>query len=437
MPFFKTVNYCTEPVAKKEIFGWLMYDFANSSYVTVVISYIYSVFFITYIIPESEPFRDTYWALTIFLATVIVVILSPYLGAIADHYQNKKKILFYLTLLCCSSTAALFWIEPGQLWLAIFLLVLSNCCWMISENFIASFIPEITTKTNIGKVTGIGWGIGYLGGLVSLYIVHLIITAPANTQHLLYIDQNQLAMIVVAAFYFICTLPSFALLKNRHITQQMGQDERRRNYLYSVLNKKYFLAIRDKYPNMIKFLLPFFFYSAAIAIVVRFFAIYLISEFSVSSQTLIMIGITLQVSALCGAISFGYIQDYIGAKPALLISLLWWLVSILAIYFVQPLAELLSIEIKELFVVIAIICGVALGATQNTSRAIIGLMSKVEDAALVYGVWGMVGKLAIILGMTFGPLADFIGIHNALILIIALFIISIAFTAKVKIEPNS
>lgn len=183
------------PIQKREIFGWAMYDFANSSYTTVVITYIYSAFFISTIIPKESTLQDTYWSIAIVISTFLSIILSPILGSMADFNGRKKKYLVWLTSVSVVFTGSLFFVEPGQVWLGISLLVFSNTAWMLSENFIASFLPDITTPKNIGKISGIGWGIGYIGGLLSLVLMVGLITANANTNPTLYIYQNQVAML--------------------------------------------------------------------------------------------------------------------------------------------------------------------------------------------------------------------------------------------------
>ncbi len=413
-----------EPVSKREIFGWAMYDFANSSYTTVVITYIYSAFFVSHIVPEDSALRDTYWSAAIVISTLLSVILAPVLGAMADLTGNKKIFLAVLTAISVTFTASLFFVNPGQVWLGISLLVFSNTAWMLSENFIASFLPEITTPENIGKISGIGWGIGYIGGLLSLILMIGLITADSETQLPEFVSQNQTAMLVVALFYLIAALPTFIFLKSRtqatiihnSLSDVVKASSKR------VINM---MALINEYPILFRFFIPFTVYSAGIAVIVKFFGIYASEELKITGSFLIMAGAILQIASMLGAIVFGFIQDKKGAAFTLKASLIWWLLGILGIYFLADISLVFNMEIKYMFIVIAFVAGSALGATQSASRAVVGLITKPEDASLSYGLWGVFGKLAIVLGMVFGPISDAVGRHNALLVVMAYFILGL------------
>ena len=417
----------SEQIKKREIWGWAMYDFANSSYTTVVITYIYSAFFVSQIVPEASGLRDTYWSVAIVISTLLSVLLSPLLGAMADLSGQKKKYLFGLTLVSVVFTASLFFVDPGEVWLGISLLVFSNTAWMLSENFIASFLPEISTPQTIGKISGIGWGIGYIGGLLSLVLMIGLITANADEAPALYISQNQMAMLAVALFYLIAALPTYIFLKERTFAKASYQQASMAVvFKASAQRVSNMLVLVKEYPVLFRFFIPFTVYSAGIAVIVKFFGIYASEELHISGTFLIMVGAILQIASMIGAITFGLIQDKKGAAFTLTASLIWWLLGILGIYFLENIAALFSMENKKMFIVIAFIAGSALGATQSASRAVVGLITKKEDASLSYGLWGVFGKFAIVLGMIFGPIADAVGRHNALLVVMVYFIIGLA-----------
>jgi len=200
----------TLPVKKREIFGWAMYDFANSSYTTVVVTFVYSAFFVSYIVPpELAHLKNTFWSIAVASSTLIAIVLAPFVGVLCDYSGKKKKYLAWCTLTSVFATFGLFLVEPGQIWAGLMLLILSNTAWMISESFIASFLTELSDKSNMGKISGIGWGIGYIGGLLSLILMRFIITADGTTATDSFIDQNQLSMLIIAVFYFLGALPTF------------------------------------------------------------------------------------------------------------------------------------------------------------------------------------------------------------------------------------
>lgn len=428
-----------DSISKKEIFGWAMYDFANSSYTTVVITYIYSAFFVSHIVPAESGLRDTYWSIAIGISTILSVVLAPFLGSLADLSGNKKRFLMVLTAMSVVFTSSLFFVNPGQVWLGITFLIFSNTAWMLSENFIASFLPEISTPKNVGMISGIGWGIGYIGGLLSLVLMLGLITASAEDSPSAFIHQNQMAMVVVALFYLLAALPTFIFLKERTIAKPEYKTMSLRDVIKFSTNRVLnMMALIKQYPVLFRFFIPFTVYSAGIAVIVKFFGIYATQELNFTGGFLIAVGAILQISAMLGAIVFGFVQDKKGAAFTLNTSLLMWLLGLLAIYYLDNIAVLLGMEIKQTFIIIAFIAGSALGATQSASRAVVGLITSKEDAALSYGLWGVFGKLAIVLGMVFGPISDAVGRHDALWVVMAYFALGMLLLRLVpfKTLPN-
>ena len=206
------------PVTRREIFGWAMFDFANSSYTTVVISAVYGAFFVGSIVPAGSAARDSYWSTAILISMVVSLVLSPLVGAIVDLSGKKKTYLVVSCIICALGTAGLYFVAPGNVWLAIWLIVVGNTGFMLSESFCASFLPDLATPETMGKISGLGWGVGYLGGLVSVFIAsRVIITADPSTNAAGYVHQNQIAMLAMGAFFVIAALPTFLLVKNRSV----------------------------------------------------------------------------------------------------------------------------------------------------------------------------------------------------------------------------
>jgi len=413
------------PVKKREIFGWAMYDFANSSYTTVVVTFVYSAFFVHYIVPpELAHLKNTFWSIAVTLSTVLSIILAPFVGVLCDYSGKKKKYLAWCTLASVLGTSGLFFVNPGQVGLGLLFLIISNTGWMLSESFIASFLPELATKKNMGKVSGIGWGIGYIGGLLSLLLMFRIITSSAELNQAAYINENQLAMIFIALFYALGALPTFLLVKERAVPRPGFADADLPTLLKAGTGR--ILAMKSlvqEYPILFRFFMAFMVYSAGISVVVKFFGIYAQDEIGITGSSLVLIGATLQISSMIGAIGFGYLEDKLGSKGTILLSLAWWLLGIIGIYSLTPLAELFGLSQENMFTVLAFIAGSALGATQSASRALVGLLAKPKDSALLFGLWGTFGRFAIIIGMTFGPISDLLGRHTALLFIMVYFII--------------
>ena len=411
------------PVRKREIFGWAMYDFANSSYVTVVISVIYSSFFTEHIVPAGSALRDTYWSIAMVASTLLALVLSPLVGAICDFGGHKKRYLAASTIACALTTMALWTVEPGQIAWAIVLLTLSNCAFMVGEAFCASFLPELANRENMGVVSGLGWALGYFGGLVSLVLVQALITADPTSEFAIFIEQNQLAMVAIGLFYAIAAIPTFLLVRERSRPAKGFASANLATLVRAGLRElatSYDLV--RSYPVLFRFFLAFMVYMAGLEVVIKFIGIYATGELQMTTGDLIWMFIILQISAAAGALGFGFIERFLGAKRTVLLTLIWWVVGITAIYYLSELATLFAIKPVSVFMIISVIAGSGIGSVQSSSRTVVALLAPPERSAQMFGFWGMFMRISVILAMTFGPVADAFGSRReALLLIIAFF----------------
>lgn len=414
----------TIPVQKKEIFGWAMYDFANSSYTTVVISLLYSSFFVAHIVPAESTSRDTYWSIAVVCSTILAIVLSPLVGAICDYGGYKKRWLGATTAICGLSTAMLWFVQPGDIWLAIALITVSNCAFMLGEAFCGSFLTDLATKKNMAVISGLGWGLGYFGGLTSLILVKATIAADPADDLAAYIDQNQLAMILIGVFYALAALPTFLLVKERAKPKPGFEGAGiKRLFAAGVKELGESAALIKQYPVLFRFFLAFTVYMAGLEVVIKFIGIYATGELELATSDLITMFLILQISAAVGALSFGFLETKLGAKKTVLLTILWWIGGILAIYWLQNLADMFDAEVKNVFFVIAIIAGSGIGSIQSSSRAVVGMLSPADRSAQMFGFWGMFMRIAIILGMLFGPVSDMVGRRTALLLVVGYFVV--------------
>ena len=419
---------------KREIFGWAMYDVANSAYTTVIITVVFSVFFVSTIVPQGHN-ANTLWALAISLSSLIALILSPFIGVLCDLSGHKKAYLIISTLICSLFTSLLFFVGPGDVWLAIGVIVISNTAWMIGESICASFLSDISSKKNMGLISGIGWGVGYLGGLVSLAVVMFVILAgvdKASIQEQIAMNQN--AMLFIAAFFILAALPTFIWVKNRiKPTQKLTGKQVFKLGVKRLVNGA---ELIKKYPQLFKFFIAFTVYMAGYAAIIKFVGIFANQALDLSSGQLITMFIFLQLSAFAGAILFGFADKLIGPKKSILITLIWWVMGIYTIYSIEAVASILGTDPKTAFTYLALVIGLALGATQSSSRAVVGMLTKNEDSAMMFGFWGMFNRTAILLGMSYGFVADIIGLQSALLLIIVFFVVGGLLFLRVDIKKG-
>lgn len=423
------------PVRKREIFGWAMYDFANSSYTTVVISLLYSSFFVSHIVPEGSASRDTYWSIAMVTSTLLALLLSPLVGAICDYSGKKKHWLGLSTLVCGVSTALLWFVQPGDIWLAIALITISNAAFMIGEAFCGSFLPDLATKKNMAVISGVGWALGYFGGLTSLIIVQASITATPDEALTEYIAQNQLAMVLIGVFFIVAAMPTFLLVRERSVPRPGFEGAPlKRLFAAGMAEVRSSAALAKQYPVLFRFFLAFTVYMAGLEVVIKFIGIYATGELNLQTSDLITLFLILQISAATGALAFGFLETKLGAKRTVLLTIVWWIAGILAIYFLDALSAGLGMAPRDLFFGIAVIAGAGIGSIQSSSRAVVGMLAPADRTAQMFGFWGMFMRAAIILGMLFGPVSDAVGRRTALLLVVAYFVVGGLMLLRVPID---
>ncbi|NBX17467.1 MAG: MFS transporter [Proteobacteria bacterium] len=426
------------PVKKGEIFSWAMFDFANSSYTTVVITAVFSAFFVENIVPKESTARDSYWTFAMSASTLVALILSPLAGAICDLSGRKKLYLAYTTVICALATGMLSFVGQGDIALAIALITVSNAAFMLSETFCGSFLPDLSTRENMGLISGIGWGLGYFGGLASLALVMAVIGDTKNADGAVIVSRHQTAMIVTGAFFLIAALPTLLFVKNRSRPKAGYENASTLDLLKAGVSRfRQTFQTAKQHKTLFRFLLAFMVYMAGLDAVVKFVGIYARSELKFELSDITKMFLILQLSAAAGAVGFGFLESKLGAKKTVMATLVWWIIGILAIYFIQPAASLTGYDPKTLFFGISLIAGSGIGATQSSSRAVVGLLAPASHSAEIFGFWGFFSRLGALLGALFGILSDAAGRQNALLLIVAFFVVGGIMLSPLKIDEET
>jgi UMF1 family MFS transporter len=415
-----------------------MFDFANSSYTTVIITAVFSAFFIEHIVPPGSASRDSYWSFAIASSTILALLLSPLAGAICDLSGRKKRYLAYSTVICSLATMALYFVQPGNVWFAILLLTFSNAAFMLSETFCGSFLPDLASKENMGIISGIGWGLGYFGGLASLALVMFILGETKGADPSIVVSRHQTAMMATGLFFLVAALPTLLFVKNRTSPAQGYETASTRQLLKSGLQRfKGTFHTARQYKVLFRFLLAFMVYMAGLDAIVKFVGIYAREELKFELSDITKMFLILQLSAAAGALGFGFLETKLGAKKTVLATLVWWICGILAIYFLNPLSLLLGIEQKSLFFAISLIAGSGIGATQSSSRAVVGMLAPAKHSAEMFGFWGFFSRLGTLLGVFFGFVSDATSRQTALLLVVAFFMIGALMLAPLRIDEEA
>ena len=425
------------PVTKREIFGWAMFDFANSSYVTVVITAIYSGFFTEYIVPADSPMKNTYWSLAIVCSTLLGLFLAPMVGAICDFSGRKKRYLIISTVICSLVCCLLYWVGPGDVWLGIGVIAVSFAAFKVSEAFCGSFLPELATPKTMGIISGLGWGIGYFGGIGSLLVVLAIVTTKAADNLELFIAQNQLAMVATGIFFLVAALPTFILLKDRG-RPRPGFESASFGELFraGIESLNYTAREAKEHRRFFQFLRAFLFYNAGMAACISFSGIYARQELGFGTSELTIMFLFIQLSSAIGAAAFGFLDAKKGPKFTLLLTLGIWIVGSLLLVVLKDVAALMGVDPKAIFYANCLIMGTGLGALQASSRAVVGILTPKDKAAEMFGFWGMFSQLSALLGMLFGPLGDVLGsLSLAALLVVGFFALGAYLLIQVDLTP--
>ncbi|WP_399682330.1 MFS transporter [Xenophilus sp.] len=387
MPLFSS-SVLRPGVRKREVFGWAMYDFANSGYTTVVITAVYAAYFVGGI-ARSAPWAAFAWTLALSIAYAVVMLSMPAIGAWADRHAAKKRVLMLVTAGCVVATAALA-LTPSLaqdggmqgVLLAMLLVVVSNTFYSYGESLTGAFLPELARPEGMGQVSGWGWGFGYVGGMLTLGLC-LAYVLWAQSRGLPASHFVPVTMLVTAVVYALAACATFALLPER----ARPQPQRARVSPWRQLHATFVAARAQR--DFMWLLACTVCYQAGVAVAIALAAIYAEQVIGfVPHETMVLIFV-LNLAAAGGAFAFGYVQDRIGHRRALSITLLAWV----AVCLIAAGATS-----KGAFWCAAAIAGLAMGSSQSAGRAMTGVLAPPAKLAEYFGLWTFATRLASIVG---------------------------------------
>jgi UMF1 family MFS transporter len=356
----------------------------------VVITAIFNAYFVA-VVAEGEDWGTLAWSAALAVSYFLVMLTAPALGAYADAFASKKRLLLASTIGCVLFTAGLALVGKGELYLAIPLIILSNFFFGVGENLIAAFLPELAKGEAMGKVSGWGWSIGFIGGLLSLG-ASLVYVTWAEGQGQSAAQFVPVTMLITAGLFALAALPTFLMLRERAVPQLHLQGRGVVNEAFTRLGETLHHARR--YRDLGHFLVCLVFYQAGIQAVIALAAIYAQQAMHFGTRETIMLVLLVNVTAAAGAFVFGQIQDRLGHIRTIALTLLGWIAMILIAW---------SADTPGQFWVAANITGLCLGASQSAGRALVGYMSPPARSAEFFGLWGLAVKLSAILGpLTYG-----------------------------------
>ena len=372
-------------VRKREVFGWAMYDFANSGYTTVVITAVFAAYFVGGV-AKGAPWAAFAWTAALSVSYAIVMLSMPAIGAWADRRAAKKRVLAVATAGCVLGTAALA-LTPGfsgttGVAVAMGLVIVSNTFYSYGESLTGAFLPELATAEGMGKVSGWGWAFGYVGGMLALGTCLAYVLA-SQAKGLPASHFVPVTMLITAAIYGTAACATFALLPERARPRATDTASSAWRQLRATFREA------RAYRDFMWLLVCTVCYQGGVAVAITLAAIYAEQVIGfVASETMVLIFV-LNIAAAVGAFSFGYVQDRIGHKIALAGTLVAWI----AVCVIAALATT-----KGAFWWAAAIAGLAMGSSQSAGRAMTGYLAPPRQLAEFFGLWTFATRLASIIG---------------------------------------
>lgn len=403
---------------KLQRFSWFLYDFANNPFSVMIVTFVYPVYFKGVVAAGLGNLGDLLWGVNGSLSLIVVAVLSPVLGAVADLSGRKKAFLIASGLSCVFLTSQLAWIGPGMVFEGMALFILANIVYQTSQVFYNAFLPDLASPEEMGRLSGIGWASAYLGGIAILLLAAPLLQDGEP-------DKARYVFVLTALFYLFFSLPAFFFLPP-------GQKREKRSVGFflsaGVRQVKSTLANLPRYRQLARFLLAYFVYMEGVSTITYYTSIYAQDTLGFTLAELVRLYIVLQTLGVVGAVAFGMLSDRVGPRAVIIVLLiLWSLVGVGAAFTYS----------KGLFWLVASVGALCLASLQAVSRSMVALMVNPEQQAEIFGFYGISGKLSSAVGpFLFGLISLLSGSQRAAMLVVGLlFVIGLFLLLRVE-EPT-
>lgn len=410
-----------EGVTRREVLSWAAYDFANSGYTTVVLTAVFSAYFVGQVAGNAS-WATFLWTFILGLSNLAVMLTMPAIGRRSDARDSRKAWLLSVTLVCVACVCGLYWARQGDILLAVALIILSNYCWSLGESLCAAWLPELARPEAMGRVSGWGWSFGYLGGMLTLG-VSLFWVSHVQGQGGAAADAVPGTMLITGAIYLLAALPMFLFVRDRALPGTTETDQRLR-ILPDVRQEWQRLG---EFADFRRFLLVGFCFNAGVFVVITLTAVYAEQVMGFQMAETMTMFFVVNIAAALGAFLFGYVEDRIGHRHALMLTLLGWIAVVVVAAFTES---------REAFWAAATLAGLCIGSSQSAGRALAGVMAPAQRLAEFYGLWGAATRSAAIIGpITYGAISWGSGGNHRMALLCtgAFFVVALALLFCVNI----
>lgn len=410
---------------KSQIFGWTMYDWANSAFATTIMAAVLPVYYSSVAGANlTGNLATVYWGYTTSLALLIIALISPILGAIADFQGSKKRYLTTFALIGIFATALLFFVNTGDWLLASLLFIFGNIGFSGANVFNDSILPHITTAEDIDQISTRGYALGYLGGGILLAInIAMIQLAPSHLTQLM----SQLSFVSVAVWWLVFTIPLWRRVKEP--PRRIHEGEAGINPVKAGFSRlaQTFSEIR-KYDDLLKFLVAFWLYNDGIGTIIKMATIYG-AEIGIGQTELIGTLLMVQFLGIPFSFGFGWLARRIGTKNSIYISLAVYTGIAIGGYFMSTALH---------FWILGFAVSIVQGGAQALSRSLFGRMVPKSKSAEFFGFFSVSAKFAGIVGpFVFAVVGQIMGSSRlSIVSLIIFFILGFLLLTRVDEEEG-
>jgi UMF1 family MFS transporter len=401
----------------RSVLSWAFFDFGSSAFNTLMVTFVFNYYFV-HVLVGDEQHGTVLWTRAINISAVIVALIGPVLGAVADYSAKKKLFLVLFSLQAILFTVLLFFVGPGAAIPAMILFMVANTGFEAANIFYYAFLPEVAKPSALGRVSGFGYFVGYIGGLLSLALgLGMVKGWLPETDHL----NVRATILLVAGWYLIFSLPMFLWVKEQAVPRQIHGGYLRHGFGRLAETIRH----AGKYREAGKLLIARMIYNDGLVTIIAMAAIYAGATLNMSLEQVLTMAIALNVAAGIGAFAFGYIDDRIGGKKTIAISLVFLTIA--------GIIGVTTTTVKG-FWLAATLIGLMMGPNQSASRSLLARLVPDHKHGEFFGLYAFSGKMSSIFGpLVYGTVVARTGDHKlAMSSIIGFFVVGFILLQFVK-----
>ena len=400
------------PTSRVALVSWALYDWANSSFSAVISTFVFAAYFARQV-AENEVSGTSLWGYTIGAAGLVIAVTGPVLGAVADQSGRRKPWIAVFTLICIVPTALMWYVKPSHDYVlpALVLVGIATIGVEIASIFYNAMLPDLAHHHNIGRWSGWGWGLGYAGGVASLVIA---LFGLIKSNAFFHFDHSaaehvRATFVMVALWFAVFSLPLFIL------TPDTDGDRKRLAQAARDGMRQLADSLRHvrRYKHIVRFFIARMIFIDGLATLFTFGGVYAAGTFNMTEQDVLMFGIALNVTAGIGAVGFAWVDDWLGSKPTIQVSLIGLIIFGTAV---------LVVDSQTAFWVLGLTLGMFVGPVQAASRSYLARTAPVELRTQMFGLLALSGKATAFLGpLLVGSVTDIAGSQRAGMSVIIVF----------------